>query len=232
LKTHNALLANFTAELGCGTNTACLNSLSAIDVLNVEWDLFNLAAAIDPAAGVSEPIRPVLDGVFYTNPLDGTVSFPSVSKPLLLTSVAQEAGQAIYSMDTYPVAESDLLDRYQDTFGPARSAVIMASPFYSAVPQLDGSVDARVQLQTVGTDYLWRCSSWTFAKNWVQHGGSAYVGQFVVGATYPSNDDNSFCTQPGIVCHEDDIQIVVSPSALNISSFLPLFIELTLAFLR
>lgn len=211
MKTHNALLANFTAELGCGTNAACLNSLSAIDILNVEWDLFNLAVAIDPAAGQSEPIRPVLDGTFYTNPLDGTMPFPSISKPLLLTSVAQEAGQAIYSMYPSPVAESDLLGKYQDTFGPARAAVVMASPFYPAVPQLGGSVDARVQLQTVGTDYLWRCSSWTFAKNWVQHGGSAYVGQFVVGATYPSNDGNPFCTQPGIVCHEDDIQIVVSP---------------------
>lgn len=214
MKTHNALLANFTAELGCGTDATCLNSLSAIDILNVELDLFNVAIDIDPAAGQFEPIRPVLDGVFFTNPLDGTMPFPSVSKPILMTSVSQEAGQAIYSMDTSPVAESDLLYRYQATFGPARAAVVMASPFYPAVPQ-GGSVDARVQLQTVGTDYLWRCSSWTFAKNWVQHGGSAFVGQFVVGATYPSNADNSYCTQPGIVCHEDDIQIVVSPAVLS-----------------
>jgi hypothetical protein len=78
-------------------------------------------------------------------------------------------------------------------------------------------VDARVQLQELGTDYLWRCSAWTFARNWVQNGGTAYVGKYLVGATYPGNGEVPYCIQPGIVCHQDDIEIVVSHLALRSS---------------
>jgi len=42
----------------------------------------------------------------------------------------------------------------------------------------------------------------------VQNGGTAYVGKYLVGATYPGNEGVPYCTQPGIVCHQDDIEIV------------------------
>ena len=86
--------------------------------------------------------------------------------------------------------------------------IITSSPFYSFPPS-NSVVDARIQLQELGTDYLWRCSAWTFARNWVQNGGTAYVGKYLIGATYPSNQEVPYCTQPGIVCHQDDIEIVV-----------------------
>jgi len=55
---------------------------------------------------------------------------------------------------------------------------------------------------------LWKCSSWTFVRNWVANGGKAYVGLYVAGATYPGNEQAPFCTLPGSVCHQDDIEIV------------------------
>jgi hypothetical protein len=188
-----------------------LNALSLGTILNAQDDLANNAFNLDPAAGLSEPIRPVLDGSFLTSPLDSTAPFPTVNKPLLVTSVLNEAGPAIYGGNPDLLPENAFGSACNFTFGPNRTAVIVAAPFYTVAPALDGTVDARVQLQTLGTDYLWRCSGWTFSRNWVQHGGTAYVGQFVVGATYPGNDQVPFCTQPGVVCHQDDIEIVVSP---------------------
>jgi carboxylesterase type B len=206
--TLNTLQTSFNGEVGCSsTNTACLNALSLDTILNVQMDVFDNAINLDPAAGSNEPIRPVLDGSFIISPLDSTAAFPSVSKPVLITSVAQDAGFAIYLGFPSPVPEDEFSLVCNATFGPARTAIVVASPFYPPV-NIDGSVDARVQLQTLGTDYLWRCSGWTFARNWVQHGGTAYVGQFVVGATYPGNEAVPYCTQPGIVCHQDDIEIV------------------------
>ena len=124
--------------------------------------------------------------------------------------MANEAGPAIYGGFTDPLPQSAFLPICQATFlSTERTNIITSSPFYSFPPS-DSVVDARIQLQELGTDYLWRCSAWTFARNWVAHGGTAYVGKYLLGATYPGNEEVPFCTQPGIVCHEDDIEIVVS----------------------
>ncbi|KDR81732.1 hypothetical protein GALMADRAFT_59378 [Galerina marginata CBS 339.88] len=207
--TQSTLQTYFNGQIGCGsTATACLNALSLDTILAAQDDLFGSAIDLDPAAGRNQPIRPVLDGSFITSPLDSTATFPSVSKPVLITSVTQEAGFAIYLNYANPLPADGFAGVSDFTLGEDRTSIIVASPFYPSVPALDGSVDARVQLQSLGTDYLWKCSGWTFARNWVQHGGTAYVGQFVVGATYPGNEVVPYCTQPGIVCHQDDIQIV------------------------
>ena len=169
-----------------------------------------IASTLDPAAGTVEPIRPVLDKSFITTPLDSTAPFPSVNKPLLITSVANEAGLAIYGDFLDPLPQSAFLPVCLNAFlSTERTNIVVSSPFYS-FPPAGGIIDARIQLQELGTDYQWRCSAWTFARNWVQNGGTAYVGEYLVGATYPGNQEVPYCTQPGIVCHQDDIEIVVS----------------------
>jgi hypothetical protein len=223
--TQSTLLANYISQIGCSpSDSVCLKALSLSTILNAEMNLFNNACNLDPAAGSSQPMRPVLDGSFITTPLDSTAAFPSVSKPVLVTSVSQEAGFAIYGAFTDPLPEEAFQPICDATFGPDRTAVIVNSSYYAPIPSLtDGSIDARAQLQVVGTDYLWRCSGWTFARTWVQNGGTAYVGQFVVGATYPGNEAVPYCTQPGIVCHQDDIQIVVSIFLSSLAILLPAF---------
>ena len=145
------------------------------------------------------------DGSFITSPLDSTAPFPHVSKSLLISTVLDEAGPAIFSAFPDPLPQAALAPIVNFTFGTTRTNTILASAFYGAseIP------DARLQLQQMGTDYIFRCSSWTFARSWVQHGGRAFVGQYTLGATYPDNAQIPFCTQPGSVCHEDDIKIVV-----------------------
>jgi hypothetical protein len=201
--TQQLLLNYFVSTLGCGNN--CQSStLDAI--LSAQSVLMQNAVGIAPPAGQAEPIRPVLDGSFITSPLDSTAPFPQVSKTVLISTVLDEAGPAIFSTFTDPLPDSDFIPIVNATLGPTRTNTIVSSSFYQP-PSING--DARYRLETLGTDYIWRCSSWTFARNWVQHGGQAYVGVYTVGATYPDNAGIPFCTTPGSVCHEDDIMIVV-----------------------
>lgn len=172
-------------------------------------DLFSNAINLDASATQSEPMRPVRDGSLITSPLDSTGAFPSVNKPLLLSTVKNEAGPAIYGNFPSALPEAAFFPISEATFGEDRTNTITASPFYPGIVLLDGSVDARQQLETLGTDYIWKCAAWTFARSWVQNGGKAFVGVYTLGATYPDNTGVPFCTQQGVVCHEDDIQIVV-----------------------
>jgi len=195
--------------LNCNpSDRSCLDALTLDTIIDAQQDLLQNATTIDPSTGQGEPIRPVHDGSFIASTLDSSSPFPRVSKPILISTVLDEAGPAIYSTlpDTIPEDEFPFI--VNATFGTTRTNTILASPFYQPSSNPNDS-DARTQLQTLGTDYLWKCSSWTFARTWVRNGGRAYVGLYVVGATYPDNSEIPFCTQAGSVCHEDDIEIVV-----------------------
>lgn len=208
------LQSSFNSELNCtATDTTCLNALSLDAIINTQMDLYyNAYYDIDPSVTQAEPIRVVHDGTFITSTLDSSSPFPHVTKPLLISTVLNEAGASIYGTfnESLPEAEFDYV--VNATFGSPRTQQVTSSALYASPADASGA-DARAQLQTLGTDYIWKCSSWTMARSWAANGGSAYVGMYVVGATYPGNDQIPYCTQPGVVCHEDDIEIVVSPSS-------------------
>ena len=125
----------------------------------------------------------------------------------MISTVLNDAGPAIYNSFPSPLNESDFQPICNASLGPARTSRIINSTFYGPVVLSDEAVDARDQLQPLGTDQMWKCASWTFARNWVRNGGTAYVGLFTAGATYPPNAQIPFCEQN--VCHQDDIMIVV-----------------------
>lgn len=207
----DTLQSFFNEQIACSaTDSSCLDSLSVDDVLTAQGYLIGNASDIVPAAGSSEPIRPVRDGVLITSPLDLTASFPSQTKPILLSNVVDEAMLTIYGFFPDPITV-EFYDEFVDgSFGEPRAERLLAATEY-IVPvsnEADTSPDARPQLQTMGTDQVWRCATWTFARNWVASGGSAYVGMYVLGASYPGNSDVPECTQSGSVCHQDDIEIV------------------------
>ncbi|KAF7295534.1 Carboxylic ester hydrolase [Mycena indigotica] len=205
VSTQNSLQSTFNTLTGCtASNTACQKSLSVAAILNAQVVLSSKAQSIDPSTGVGEPIRPVRDGSLITTALDLTSgsSFPSQSKPLLLTNVKNEAGPTIFGMFTSSLPNTLTSTVCDGSLGPDRTSIVSASPFYDFTV-----ADIRTPLETLGSDYMWRCPTWSLARQWTQHGGKAYVGQFVVGATYPSNNDVAFCVD-GAICHEDDIYIV------------------------
>jgi len=202
----------FNDLIACnGDDIRCQNSLSLTSILDGQMTLFQTAFQTIPVAGQFEPMRPVLDGSFITTSLDSTTPFPKVSKPVLISTVAQEAGPAVYSTFPKPLNQSDFIDFCETLLGPDRTRTILSSKFYSTSP------DSRIELQTIGTDYSFRCPSWTFARNWATYGGPAYVGEYVVGATHPANAQILHCAQPGVVCHQDDIEIVVCRDSISIT---------------
>ncbi|KAJ8456979.1 hypothetical protein ONZ45_g18502 [Pleurotus djamor] len=198
----------FNGMINCGaTDTSCHNALSLNSILSASGQLFQTAFMFEPSAGMSQPMRPVRDGTLITTTLDSTSPFPSVSKKVLVSTVANEAAVAIYGFFDQPLGEQDFTGFVAASLGQSRADTLLASNFY--VPQTGVEVvDARPQLEAMGTDQMWKCANWAFARNWITHGGTAYVGFFSVGATYPGNEDVPFCTGNGAVCHQDDIQIV------------------------
>lgn len=215
----------FNSDVKCAaTNAACFKRLSVDAILNAQSDLYdNAFSDIDPSCTQAEPIRVVHDGTFITSTMDSTTPFPKVTKPLLISTVLNEAGPSIYGMFDSSVPEAELDYVVNATFGTARGQKIMASSMYvtPGTNAATSNTDARTQLETLGTDYIWKCSSWTLARSYVASGGSAYVGMYVVGASYPGNDAIPYCTQAGVICHQDDIEIVFgtvpSPSAAQAS---------------
>ena len=207
------MLDGFTQNINCNvSDTACLNALSTDAIMSAQNSLLDAAVNgdIDAAAGASEPIRPVRDNVLITNPLDLTATFPQQSKPIILSTVRNEAGPSIYGNIPFDVDDSLYASLVENTFGSPRTSRILATALYAATPAVDGvDPDQRPQLEELGTDQIWRCATWTFARNWVGNGGQAYVGEYMVGATYPGNDEVPFCTSGGAVCHQDDIEIIV-----------------------
>lgn len=200
----------FNQQFSCNpSDDSCASSLPVSDILQASNTLYSQAIALNPAAGQGEPIRPVHDGQLITSTFTGN-SFPRVSKSILITTVLNEAASTIYTMFDYPVPGQATAQIVAGILGTSRANTVLGSQRY-AVQASGGADDVRPSLEKLGTDYLWKCSSWTFSRALASSGGPTYVGMYVVGATYPVNAGIPYCTSNGIVCHQDDIQIVVSP---------------------
>ncbi|KAI0672899.1 alpha/beta-hydrolase [Trametes maxima] len=209
---HQGLLDVFMQNVKCSaSNTACVSALTLNSIMSSQNTLLNMAAGneLDAAVGASEPIRPVRDGTLITTTLDSTSTFPKVDKPVIVSTVRNEAGPTIYGGFPDSVNDSLYEQLVSFTFGNPRTNRILDAAVYAVSPNVDGvQSDQRPQLEELGTDQVWRCASWQFARNWVTNGGKAYVGEYQVGATYPSNSGVPFCKSGGAVCHQDDIEIV------------------------
>lgn len=198
----------FVSLLPCQvSDAACLDAMSVDEIVNnIGLNQFFNASRIVPAATQMEPMRVVNDGSFITSTLDSSSPFPTVSKSILLSNVKDEAGYTIYGEFPNPVSQSEYQAIVNLSFGETRSQSLLSTQSYAV--QTPTASDYRPQLEILGTDSVFRCATWTFARNWVSHGGTAYVGMYTVGASYPGNSQVPYCTQPGVVCHQDDIEVV------------------------
>ncbi|KAF7350654.1 Carboxylic ester hydrolase [Mycena sanguinolenta] len=191
VETQALLQSTFNDLVSCSAeDTACQMALSLDDILNAQVTLENEANNLDASTGLGEPLRPTRDGQL----------------PLLLTNVKNEGGFTVFQLlfPDGPTPAAEFGPTCDFSLGTNRTDIIMNSPFYP----VDPTGDSRIPLEILTTDYVWRCPTWTLARNWVSNGAQAFVGMYTIGATYPVNDNTSFCLQPGIVCHEDDIFIV------------------------
>ncbi|TFK30055.1 crystal protein [Coprinopsis marcescibilis] len=202
------MMGHFTGKIGCNS-ASCQNSVSLDSILQAQREIFGEAVWWDPVFGLGQPIRPVLDGTFFTNPIEPGASFPSsVNKPLLVTTVKHEGISAIYK--SFDPVDADFYDFICGLTFQSRTTTIQQSPFYVNPPAniVDGVHDFRPTLALMATDYLYKCSGWSFGKAYAEKGGQVFLGEYAIGATYPDNADVPECSSPDTVCHQDDIQIV------------------------
>ncbi|KAG9048678.1 hypothetical protein FS842_000341 [Serendipita sp. 407] len=194
--TFTKLQTAFYSGLNCGSCTS--TSLSTLITAQANFN----GQAVDPAAGMAEPIRPVLDGTLIQYSL--TKTFPPNLKPLLITTVKDEAAEAIYSNIGFPIPPAYYSLVATNLFGSPRDVQIGAQ--YKVAE--DTTDDIRPLLVDITTDGAWRCPAYTLARTWAVKNGNVWVGEFTLGSTYPSNAGYSYCTTAGNVCHQDDIPIV------------------------
>lgn len=204
--------------------STCGNPLttSAADIVTAQENFINYGGAYltDPAVGAGEPLRPTLDGTTVVYSL--TTTYPPNKKPVFLTSNKDDAGQAIGLTYPYGLDTSDFEGLVVQSLGSDRGEKVMDAPWYNPLPGVSPPVTpaylvqadiTREALSRLGTDQLWKCAIWNFAKRWAAAGGKAYTVLFDVGITYPANSGNDLCQEGGMVCHEDEIMLIVSAIA-------------------
>ena len=210
MDTFTTLQSYFYSQL-CGN---CLTT-SVQDIINAQAQFVRDAFFIDPEAGLGQPTRPVLDGTVLTTSL--TTTFPSTLKPLLLTTVKDDGLVGTYMVFSTAVPAEYFIPALTFTLDAGRAAILANTSFY---PFSQSDTDVRPVFAVIATDEVWRCPAGTLAQAWATRGGTAYVGGFTLGATYPGNGDFAACTSGG-VCHQDDIFIVFgttpNPSAAQSS---------------
>ncbi|KAG8929505.1 hypothetical protein FRC03_011705 [Tulasnella sp. 419] len=201
----------------CNNDFNCLLSQPLDTVVNTMTDYMNNQEGllVDASVGIGEPLRPNLDGTLLTSSL--TTTYPSGNKkPLLITTSKNDAGSSVFLIvPTSGGLPALYFPSYADgLFGTARGATISTSNFYPpGDPSLildyapDGD-EGRQALERAITDNVFRCSSWDFSRRWTAQGGKVWVGEWDLGATHPANANNNYCTQPGRVCHQDEIYLI------------------------
>jgi carboxylesterase type B len=205
----------FVSQLGCAaTDSACLAGLSAADIITAANATTWNAGDVNAAASGGENLRPVQDGALITTPLDSTAPFPPQTKPIMLTTAAMDAAYTIYYNFDAPLPGSYYEPVIEASYSDASTTTIVNSAYYKLPNTLanDPNGDIRPNLEVLGTDGIWRCPAYTFAREWAAAGAKVYVGEYVVGSSYPGNEEVPACTIPGVVCHQDDIMIVVRAS--------------------
>ncbi|KAG9044216.1 hypothetical protein FS837_008611 [Tulasnella sp. UAMH 9824] len=229
---YQQLQTNYYNTLCGSTNlTTCLKSKSVADIIDAQDTFINYGIAYftDPSVGNGEPLRPFLDGTTIKYSL--TTTFPPTKRPILITNNKNEGGAAVGQFFPKGLSTDDFLSNIQNSLGNDRAQTVNDSPYYNPTgsnlvqPYVQNGDVTRQAFDRVGTDQTWRCENWAFARRWTAAGGTAYVGVFQIGATYPMNAGIDYCTTPlngsNPVCHQDEIYLIFgttpSPSSAQSS---------------
>ncbi|CAE6451204.1 unnamed protein product [Rhizoctonia solani] len=203
---------NTSGALAACSSSSCQMSVSAAAIISAQEDMRSKVQTMYPVTNSGSPMRPFHDGQLLQYTLTGN-SFPPTTdlKPVLVMTVKDEAAFSI-GQALPPDSPAFYLDYVASAYyGQDRTEKIVSSDnydpdAYGAQAGYSDTDKTRTALTQLFTDGYWRCPSWTFSRSWASKGGNVYTGEFQIGATYPSNQDISFCS--GKVCHQDDIYIL------------------------
>lgn len=218
----NALGAFGLDQLNC-TDLACARAANKHAILDAGFNAYQSVPQSVPSVSAGTPFRPTLGSFFSTAIELGT----SPGKPLLMTTVNNEAGSSVGNtfmpsaakQTTVTLRNGDIALPFgaaaEFFFNDGRGDPIAAVPAYTT----DGAAvdQTRAIFEGAMTDGLWRCATQTNARNMAGNGASVWLAQINVGAQYPSNAGNDYCSGTGKVCHEDDLYVIFG-TAPNASS--------------
>jgi len=195
--------AFFPGKLNCSTTSeACLNKFPLGKLMDLQWEMQLETAMVDPATAGPVPFRPVHDGLCLTTTL--TTTFPPTDKPLLITTVVDDGGPAIFNpFSGIPAGlPAEYFAGILTLMMPNDSRVtkVVESPYYTPLTTREDGV--RIALSQFVGDLGFRCADWVLARAWAARGGKVYAGVFMRGATHPANDGIDFCKIDGHVCHQ------------------------------
>ncbi|KIJ53952.1 hypothetical protein M422DRAFT_201057 [Sphaerobolus stellatus SS14] len=204
----STLRAAWVSELGCSSASGCAQTLDLSTLLDHQNNLVGNAPGLGAEFYAAEPIRPSPDSTFLTSRFTSSSSWPSSSsslKPIVVTTVKDEATPTIDSIFADPADPGYFYPFITVTLGSDRTAIVANSSYYPV-----NSTDARVTLNTLGTDEIWRCPAYKLVRDWAAHSSSSiqYTGVITQGISYPGNGYFSQCRETGAVCHQDDIQVL------------------------
>ncbi|WVR03752.1 hypothetical protein IAU60_000747 [Kwoniella sp. DSM 27419] len=207
-------------QLGGCVALDCLCQIPAASIIAAQNSLLASAPYVIAGLPPSTPLRPTHGApslpsdptpLLFTSPNDLVTSHI----PLLITTVANEAGSAVQSIFSTPVPLNN--DTYfatlAGTIDPARAAMVTSSRRYALPCSKDSGYGSdgdtfRETYERAATDGTWRCPNRDVAAMWAKHGGKVWVGEWTKGVTYPDNQQTGgYCAQKGRVCHEDDIYL-------------------------
>ena len=159
------------------------------------------AVAIRPTYGTASlPHDPT--ALLWNSP--SSLAFPPPTLPLLLTTVANEAGQVTQQIfpSSVPLSNSTYYSTLSQLIDTARADVKINSTYY-ALPETGDGDEFRETFERLVTDGTWKCVNRDAARHWAEAGGQAWVGEWRQGVTYPDNQiHGGYCETAGRVCHE------------------------------
>ena len=116
-----------------------------------------------------------------------------------------EASPEVFSISSVPLPDAAFEPIMGYFVGATRAQGICTCSQF----QLDDSNPDTVRdtLSLVGTQFFWTCANQMNAITYSSH-ANVYIYELLQGCTYTDNLNDPLCTEPGKVCHEDDLPLV------------------------
>lgn len=211
-KDDNNFLGNLGMQsLNC-TDLACARNKSANDILTATNTAYTDGPHQNQRISGGTPWRAMV-GALITSSIATTTH---IQKDVIMTTVRNEMGPTTGDYFSYQPAGAMTLSfqgsnlslgQAEDlVFNQNRGLVAANMSIYQVNRTLNDGI--RIMFEELSTDGVWRCAVQNNAYTMSSSGSKIWLAQWDLGATYISNQHNSYCTTDDRVCHEDDIEMI------------------------
>ncbi|MCO5596200.1 hypothetical protein L7F22_050260 [Adiantum nelumboides] len=198
-------------SLNC-SDVACARTKTADDILEATDTAYTDGPKQNQRISGGTPWRGMI-GDLITSSIATTTH---IQKDVIFTTVQNEMGPTTgYFFSSQPAGATTLslqgsllsLGQAENiVFNQDRGNIAANQTIYPVNSTLDDGI--RIEFEELATDGVWRCAVQHNAYTLAQSGSKIWLAEWNIGATYVSNEQNSYCTTDSRVCHEDDIELI------------------------